>query len=275
MNDPRPDLLIWGGPVSTANLGPLANPAAWPRPTQIVTISQGIGGIGSTAFRSLASQYSGAAGGSVLDGLLASKRAKASDYRRIYIAGFSAFHGLAAPMLAADGDRITAAVLLDACFTAIPASPIPGFVSYGRKAIANERVMVITSSWGGGPGSGGGVRPDYSRGSDAAEQTYFAAGGKLDRYENTAIPKPADALRTGCLVWLDYEARYTHEQHVTKLGPTVLQAFLFPLSSNEAPSTPGVTAPKTYDDSSDPMTIAAGAILFGVASVMLTRKSRS
>jgi hypothetical protein len=234
------DLLIWGGPVAQSTLGPLANPDAWPRPTQIVTFNQGPdGGIGSSSFQLLANSFKDS-NGRILPNLLASIGAKRSDYDKVSIAGFSAFHGLASDLLGADGDDIDAAVLLDACFTGIPASPKPGYVSYGERAAMGERLMVYTSSWGGGFGSGNAKCPgcpDYSTGSDAVRASFMAAAAGVgcspsDYTPPDTVPQPAEAFRCSSLIWLDYHDAYSHGQHPIVLGPDVLKTFLLPYLSN-------------------------------------------
>ena len=226
------DLLIWGGPVFAPGSSPYprgdVGKVQWENPTEIMTVS----GDGSSHFANVAAQFLDA-NGRILPGLLASKGKRLDAYKSIAIAGFSAFHGLAAQLLKTDGDIIDAAVLLDSCFSASPGyEGKQGYVSFGKLAVAGERLMVMTSS----NGRNSPPLPPSTSGSECAFRSFDDATGGV--YEHFDVPSPlppipADsttgrALKSGGLYLLDYGPQFLHGQHINELSVDVLQTFLVP-----------------------------------------------
>lgn len=231
------DLVIWGGPVFAPGSSPHAGgdigKVRWERPTKIIVFNHGPdGGIGSSAFASLAESYRDA-DGRILPNLLASQGLSAADFDRIAIAGFSAFHGLANPLLASDGDRIDAAVLLDACFETPGSAPKAGYRSFAARAAKGAKLMVFIGSSGqNGPGL-----PATTKGYECAESAASAgaadAGTQLE-----AVATPAGirevkcgASRAGELWMLNVCDQFYPDVHggvVNKLTEEVMQSLLAP-----------------------------------------------
>jgi hypothetical protein len=203
-------LIIWAGPVygpgGASTAGGDIGKVEWGQPTQIVTFNVGPdGGWGSSSFGLLAGSFRDA-DGRILPRLLASRGLNASDYDKIAIAGFSAFHGLANPLLLSDGDSIDAAILLDACFEGTAAAPKAGYRDFAAKAARGEKLMVFLGSTGqNGPGL-----PPTSKGYECAFNAAGAgaadAGAALEEVPTPEGMRAAKcgAYRTGDLWVLNY-----------------------------------------------------------------------
>jgi len=218
-------LLIWGGPVMAMNIAKVR----WMSPVTPLVVNHGPdGGIGSSSFSMLADSYRDAQG-RILPNLLAKYGLKRSMFDRVAIAGFSAFHGLASPLLLADGDSIDAAVLDDACFSNYASLAKKGYVSFGARAARGERLMVMTTSAGGGPSVG------YSTGYECGDASFAGAvaeSGVSPEPYSPPVPVPVPisgkGQRAGDFFYLNYNTDYAHGDHVHKLAVPVLDVFLAP-----------------------------------------------
>mgnify|MGYP000455393485 CR=1 FL=1 len=241
---PLRSLVIWGGPVQRSDLKvPL------PEGTDVLVVSQGVGGIGSNAFRDLARSFIDA-DGHVLPRFLESRGRRLEDYDRIVLAGFSAFHGFANEVALRDAPWIDGLFSLDACFSAKNALVKKGYVRLARRAIQRESTVVLTSSWGGGD--------TYSTGSACAHATFDEAV-KQENVEPIPwtldkIPQPHLALRAGNLLLLDYENQFTHVEHVQKLATPVLTETMLPILSKGPPSQQAPPGQEEDTSSSNPPT---------------------
>lgn len=258
-------LLLWTGPVQASDI----RNVVWQSPVDIVVISHGpSGGFGSSSFSELARSYQDA-GGHLLPTLLAHAHIHPEEYPQIAVAGFSAAHGLMAPLLGADGDRILAAVCLDACFSDPSRLVKPGYLAYGERAVAGEVLFVMSSSAGGGRGSGATIGPgvpDFSTGFGCVKETFAQATG-ADPAANArplpaGLPAMTDAAggyyRAGNFVVLDYHSQLWHGDHVHKLAKPILETFLAPALAG-VPSIAGGPAPGA-SSSYVPYVAAAGAV---------------
>lgn len=262
------NLLVWGGPVQESNL----KGVQWKTPTKVLVFNKGPdGGLGSNSFAKLAAAHK-QPDGRILKSLLASRGASPDDFDQIAIAGFSAFHGLAAPLLASDGDRIAAAVLHDACFSSLANPPKPGYVSFGALAAEGQKLMVFTSSLGGGV--------EYSTGSACAQVNFTDAAKKAgvapEPYEPPApVPTPAKgtAARAGNLILLDYGDQFSHVQHVTKIGADVLNTYLVPYLAGE-PSVAGATGERPGESSRNLLLYGAAAAALAAGGLVWYSKRR-
>lgn len=276
MSSALPDLLIWGGPVfapgGEKSSGGDVGKVTWAEQTDILTFDHGPGGgVGSDSFAALAASMRGA-DGRILPNLLASAGTSPDQYNRIAIAGFSAFHGLASPLLDSDGDRIDAAVLLDACFELVGAPPKAGFESFAARAARGEKLMVFVGSSGqNGPGL-----PPTTKGYECAfhnaEAGAALAGVALEPTDAPdSIPAPkCGAARAHNLWVLNYCDAMPSDPHghiVHHLTEPILQAFL-----------PGYLAGQStalFDQgiSWGKVALAGGVVvLAGVAGVLLARR---
>ena len=258
-------LLLWTGPVQAADI----KNVVWQSPVDIVVISHGpSGGFGSSSFSELARSYQDASG-HLLPSLLAHARVHAGDYDTLAVAGFSAAHGLMAPLLGADGDAFVAAVALDACFSDPSRLVKPGYLAFGQRAAAGGTLFVMSSSAGGGRGSGATIGPgvpDYSTGYSCVKETFAQATGQPADASRQALPAglppmtdPAGGYyRAGNFAVLDYHSQLFHGDHVHKLAKPVLETFLAPVLAG-ASSVAGGPAPGA-SSSFVPYVAAAGAV---------------
>lgn len=237
------NLLLWGGPVFAPGAGGGSSgdigKVAWHTPTEVLTVNHGPdGGFSSTAFSQLAATYRGP-DGRILQNLLAAHGLDVSQYERIAISGFSAFHGLANPLLDADGDLISAAVLFDSCFETPGSPPKAGYRSFAELAARGNRLMVFCSSSGqNGPGL-----PPTTTGWECAENAAGAgaddAGVALEESagpDGVTAPK-CGARRAGNLWLLNYCDQFYPDMHggIVKLLPVeVLNALLVPYMAGES-----------------------------------------
>lgn len=241
----RPDVVVWGGPVYGEGLAPTAagdiGRVKWAHPTVVITLNRGPdGGWGSDSFALLADSLT--KNGRILPQILAKKGLSVDTVRHVAIAGHSAFHGLANRLLAADGDRIDAAILLDACFGAAGHPEKEGYRQFGRMAARGQKLMVYTASLGqNGPGlikSTTGLECAVSN----AEASASSAGVPMHSF---ALPPSMPAIspgsggsarRAGDLFLVDYRTQFEHGQHATQLTVPTLQTFLAPyLGSGDVP----------------------------------------
>lgn len=231
------NLLIWGGPVYAPGMGgPEADIGLvdWHTPTEVLTVNRGPGGgFSSGAFSALAESLRGS-DGRILQNLLAANGLDVSHYERIAISGFSAFHGLANPLLAADGDLISAAVLFDSCFETPGSAPKAGYHSFAELAAKGQRLMVFCSSSGqNGPGL-----PPTTLGWECAENA--VAGIALEDVDppgGITAPK-CGAKRAENLWLLNFCDQYAgapdvHGGIVKHLPVEVLNTLLVPYLSDE------------------------------------------
>ena len=255
-----PSLLIWGGPVQASDI----KAVRWMSPVSVLVISRGPdGGFGSSSFSQLAASCKDK-DGHILPTLLARNHLSADMFGRIAIAGFSAFHGLASPLLLADGDAIDAAILNDACFSSYDHLAKSGYVSYGERAALGEKLMVMTASAGGGKSVG------YSTGYECANASFngaaSAAGVQPELY-NPPLPLPSPqsgiGKRAGDLFYLDYHSDYSHGDHVHKLAVPVLDIFLAPYLARA----PGAFGPLHVGG--PPFRVSSGEIAAGLGLITL------
>ena len=274
------DLLIWGGPVFAPGSSPYpkgdVGKVAWENPTEILTIS----GDGSSYFAGLAEEFRDPSSGRVLPGLLKFHGKSASDYDKIAIAGFSAFHGLANQLLRSDGDKISAAVLLDSCFSAAEGyQGKQGYVDFGRQAVAGEKLLVMTAS----NGRNSPPLPPSSSGSECALTTFNDATGGVYEWFDVPPGLPdiaafssdrsdagARSIRSGDFFLLDYSGTMLHHQHVNEISVEVLQTFLAPYLGEDF----------AYSSASSPFSarnlgLVAGALGVSLALYFLLRKPKS
>lgn len=250
-------VVIFGGPVygpgaSPHAAGDIGNVAWRGTPPTIVTVNTGAGGgIGSSAFAQLADSLNH--GDGILANLLRQHGIDLASVDSISLAGFSAFHGLASKILATEPEKVSAVVLLDACFSAVPESSWPkqGYVDFGARAARGDALMVYTASAGGGPG---GQYPS-STGSQCmranVEAAAAQAGVSLSAYDAPPSMPPASAgLRAGNLIGLDYGPQYnagfTHDDLINRWGVATLETYLAPWIAGERDAATGGPGAKGF-----------------------------
>lgn len=241
-----PDVIVYGGPVygegmSPTTAGDIGHVKWGYQPTVIITLNRGPdGGRGSDSFSALADALT--KNGRILPQILAKKGLTVDTVRHVAIAGHSALHGLANKLLLADGDRIDAAVLLDACFGTAGHPEKEGYRQFGRMAARGQKLMVYTASSGqNGPGL---IKSTtgWECAASNAEASASSAGVPMHDFALPATMPPlaagtgSSARRAGDLFLVDYRAQFQHGEHSTRLTVPTLQTFLAPyLASGDVP----------------------------------------
>ena len=275
-------LLLWTGPVQALDL----RSVVWRSPVDLLVISHGpSGGYGSSSFSDLA-RVSTDSAGHILPMLLAHGHVDLSAYDHVAVAGFSAAHGLMAPLLLADGDRFEAAVCLDACFSDPARLVKPGYASFGARAARGEKLFVMTASAGGGRGSGATIGPgvpDFSTGDDCVLATFNTALQIAGVSPSISAAEPPVGLpsftdvhaafeQAGSFFLLDYARTFQHAQHVHVLAKPVFETFLAPLFAGQKSAGAGA-APAGTDSSWAPKIFAVGAVGTLLWTLYKARKS--
>lgn len=195
------DLLLWTGPVSTSNL----NGINWVNPTKIITINQGIGGIGSSHFSALGQSL----GSNPVQAILAQYGLSAGDFEHIGIAGFSAAHGLISHVLKSeDAGLIDFVGAFDAYYTGHDKTIKPGYLNFAKRAESGAVTMVMTSSGFAGPG--------YPSGADSV-RPMIESLQLFPVNVPSGVPVPQEALGKGGFIWANYGTSFQHVDHVHKL----------------------------------------------------------
>lgn len=166
----------------------------------------------------------------------------APNAQQIVVAGFSRAHGAIDVLLgraAANGDnRIASLVALDAYYSAVGNNqPKPGYLNWCMLAVARNLPVVFTSSTG--------HRDIEQSASSSLVPLANALQLRAAKVAIPGLPEPAKSFSRGSILWLDYEARFRHEQHPLVLGPALFSTgipFRTP-PANEAPRPAQVVAP--------------------------------
>lgn len=135
------DLALWCGPVSSE-----LSRVVWRRPTATRIINEGVGGIGSSAFGSLASQLAPGIADKLIDaGRSGPAPRLAGDPAHVLLAGFSAAHGLINPLLKEPESlaRVSALGAFDAYYGR---SIKLGYQAACKRAVAGQMLLVATTS---------------------------------------------------------------------------------------------------------------------------------
>jgi hypothetical protein len=216
--------VYWGGPAYCKTIGEVA----WPEGTK-TCCKPATGQANRTIYDSL--------GGKGIDGLVRLCGNEPAAFDLVGIAGFSAFHNLANPLLKepASRERISFVHLADACFTGAGATaPHAGFAAFAAEAAVGKKLMVATTS--GVPGQNvtykdpnSGNKVTHANGSDSFklvwESALKATGQRVDAVEAfQGLPVPVVAQRMGNLWWLDYQGTQSHENHANVLAAPLMTA---------------------------------------------------
>lgn len=219
--------VLWIGPVWPDLIAP-AVPTDW----AIRTIDDRItGGNGSEAYK----RWALGLGNDPLSKL-------APDAREIVIAGFSRGHGAIEVLLglaAAKRDaRLTGLLALDSYYTGwgVKESKL-GFLAWCQLAMQNGLPAIFTTSSHHPkqyPSSSESIKP-------LAEALSLAETKPLG-----GVPEPARTKGRRSVFWLDYEARFRHEDHAIQLGKPFLSAgaYFRPRLSSQTANPGVVSAPR-------------------------------
>jgi len=230
------DFLYWGGPV-------YCDPAAklkYERPTYVFCNPRS-GQDNAAYYQTLLA----GPGATPLDNLLlraekAARRASvpfvAAEVGAIGIAGFSAFHAFANPLLkvAEDRARIAYVQLTDACFLGPGATkPHGGFAAYAAEAVRGEPKLMVVSTHG--PRGiiryeHAGKKYELSSGSSSFQLAWDAAAAGTVPVTPSPLEdiEPATASRqAGGLIWYEYDS-HDHGWQANVLGPAMLRQFAVP-----------------------------------------------
>lgn len=201
--------VLWLGPVSTSNISS-AVPSSW----DVRTYNKGAdGGLGSSAFRDWALGL----GSDPLTAL-------APGAERVILAGFSAAHGATEVILekvvARQDRRLRGLLACDSYYVANGnTTPKPGHLAWLREIIAardGRKAWFTTSSYDG---------PGYL----SARDSFEMLASRLDmgladaRRIAPTMPEPYLTWKAGPVVWFDYEQKFTHTEHATKLASIALK----------------------------------------------------
>lgn len=200
-------VIIWMGPVSTANLASVKLPPDW----SVVTISAEVVQPGSSALTpTMFRTYAATLGADPLGALMA--RAKTSPDEAI-LASFSAGHGLLDPLLQANGGdpRIRGVYAADSVYGLDVKA---GYLKQGKASVATGTPFWLSTS-----SAKGGVT--IHSGSESMIPLAQALGLQ-DMDPPAGMPTPVLCKGLGGCVWLDYQSLFSHGDHATKLAPAAL-----------------------------------------------------
>lgn len=196
-------VVLWIGPVWPGIIRG-AVPADW----SILTFDDHkVGGNGSEAYKNWALSL----GSDPISQI-------APNAQQIVLAGFSRAHGAIDVLLAwtaANGDnRITSLVALDAYYSAVGnTQPKVGYLNWCTIALSRNLPVVFTSS--------SGHRPIEQSASASLKPLASALQLREAKVAMPGLPEPAKSFNRGSILWLDYEARFRHEEHPLVLGPAL------------------------------------------------------
>lgn len=232
--------VLWIGPVWPALIAP-AVPTDW----AIRTIDDHItGGNGSEAYK----RWALGLGNDPLSKL-------APDAREIVIAGFSRGHGAIEVLLGLAAGRrdarVTGLLALDSYYSAWGVKePKLGFLAWCQIALQNGLPAIFTTST---------HHPAQYPSSSESIKPLAQALSLTETRPLSGVPEPARTIGRGTVFWLDYEARFRHEDHAIKLGQPFLSigAYFRPRFSYETTpaafaSTPSVQAPPRAQTTATP-----------------------
>lgn len=271
---------VYGPNAGAPSTGDIGDVAWQGEPPDILTIS----GNGSSHFSDLASSWM--SNGHILPQLLAHYGRRAEDYDAIALTGFSAGHGLAAPLLLLDGDSISAAVMFDACFS-LRTQPKgkDGYASFGARAARGEKLLVLTSSHGQ---NGPGLLPSWT-GSECALDSFDRAVADTGATPQIVPPPPGiptsnpkgnfygdgslTVEQAGQFVVLDYGPLYYHGDHINLLSRDVLSTYLAPyLATGRVPAIGALETGAPSGDSSS-LGLILGAAAVALVAVIAIRRT--
>jgi len=257
------DLLVWGGPVYAKT----AQSVTWGAPTKVLTLARD----GSQASAALYQQLS------AKDGFAWAELARRAgidpaQLGSLGLAGFSAFHGLANPMLASpiDRERVCYVHLADACFSGAGATaPKSGYLAFALDAVRGDALLVATTN---GP-FGEDIHYcyeetcyDLTSGAKCIAAVWDAAlretGADVRRPEvPPGVPTPTNAWQMGNFLWFHYESLPgdPHGAHANQLAAPYMQFFGAPWMADR-------TYPGMRTESSTAAKLAAAAA--GFAAVL-------
>lgn len=220
-------VVLWIGPVWPQIIAP-----AVPRDWTIYTFDDRVvGGSGSEAYKNWAT----ALGADPLSRI-------APGAQQIVVAGFSRAHGAINVLLgwaAANRDsRITSLIALDSYYSAPGVTvPKPGYLAWCQFALERNLPVIFTTS--------SHHRAVEQSASDSVRPLAHALQLQQTSMTMPNLPPPVKAFGRGGILWLDYQAKLSHEDHPLKLAQPILSTgapFRVPLAS-QAPRPPTQQAP--------------------------------
>jgi hypothetical protein len=219
--------VLWCGPISARTL-----PAdLFPPGSHVLTVNEGDGGIGSSAFARLGERYGS------LETLARAHRLELGDFDRVIIASFSAGWGLVEKLLQDDPTLPDVLLAADSYYTGSGLGRKPGYAALCERAARGEALAVLSCSTIAGPGY-----PSSDAGLEA-----LLAPLELEPLPDpplpysTTLPRPEETLGRASLLWLRYGTRLEHAQHATRLAPELVRALVTPYLEGRAP--PGASPP--------------------------------
>lgn len=230
------DFFYWGGPVYCSTI----EQVKWRRETDVFCNPQE-GSSNRAFFDSL--------GSDPLQNLLA--KAGVPKPASVGLAGFSAFHGFASPLLEVAGDRVDYVHLADACFQGAGATePKAGLAKFAARAVAGKARMTVTTNgpwdkdisyWGPAGSKYEGTKFSLTSGAKCFHNVWRAVtgdAGASDAQLPADVPAPDRVFRKGQLYWFHYEGRGQadpHGWHANTLAAPFIQLYGVPWMAGERP----------------------------------------
>lgn len=228
--------LFWTGPVFANNV----EAVNWSAPTDVVTVGKGVCGqkegdtkcVSWQSFTALAAGLQSKDGGTKLDALLEQNAPPANasvqwPYTRRIASGFSAGGAFLEGLLVDEptADQLDCVLGLDCYY--FGGEP-PGFLGYVDRAVAGEKLMVLTTS--GGPDYGFKVPSEQIKPLMAKLQPETVEGSMLDLIfpADAKIKRPVIVQRKGALWHFGWGTTLGHVDHRTTVGPYLLERFISP-----------------------------------------------
>jgi hypothetical protein len=265
-----PNLLYWGGPVTTAQ----PSAVEWQVPTKIVCLARDGSEANAAAYAELARAH-----GYAFPAIAEIAGLDPAAVGSFGIAGFSAFGGFANRLLsnAEDFSHTSFVGLFDACFLGAGATePHAGYARFAEQAASGARkLMVVTSNgpwdqplhycWDYGPPRGR-VCYNLTSGAQCVRLFWENAVGARQVVRPTlpaSLPEPTLAQQVGNLIWLHYEpaGKDPHGFHVHTLATPLLSWYASPwMAEGIYPGSPTSSASKWLAAAGGAAAVAAAAL---------------
>lgn len=221
-NSPKPDLVLWTGPVWAGNLAKVR----WSHATEIMTLSCE----GSDKCAGLG--YNLPAVGK-LEALLRSKGKRSDSYDKIFLGSFSAGHGLSNLILSdpESANRIAGFGAFDSYYTGPAPGLKKGYLAYANLAASGDGHLMWTSCSGIPDRKWLSCEDSIKSLLDAIDPSEDSLPPDLDQ----VLKAPEYFVKKYGFVHAFYGLSYAHAEHATVVAPAVFEYWLSALAHGEPP----------------------------------------